>query len=53
MNGCSPNDGGRILADTIREYMHKLDIPNGLSALGYSYSDVPALVEGTLPQVSI
>jgi hydroxyacid-oxoacid transhydrogenase len=25
-------------------------MPNGLSAVGYSTGDIPALVEGTLPQ---
>jgi hydroxyacid-oxoacid transhydrogenase len=30
--------------------MQRLNMPNGLRAIGYSPSDVPALVEGTLPQ---
>jgi hydroxyacid-oxoacid transhydrogenase len=43
-------DAGEILADRIIEFMHKLDVPNGLKALGYSSADIPKLVEGTLPQ---
>ena len=30
--------------------MKRLNIPNGLSAIGYSREDIPQLVEGTLPQ---
>ena len=30
--------------------MHRLKMPNGLRAVGYTPADVPALVEGTLPQ---
>ncbi len=44
------DDAGRILADRITWFMQRLKTPNGLSALGYSSSDIPALVEGTLPQ---
>lgn len=43
-------DAGRILAEAIRNYMYKTDIPNGLTALGYSSEDIPDLVRGTLPQ---
>ena len=45
-----PEDAGTILADRIIEFMHKLDVPNGLKALGYTSADIPKLVEGTLPQ---
>jgi hydroxyacid-oxoacid transhydrogenase len=43
-------DAGAILADRITWFMRELDVPNGLRAIGYSSADVPALVEGTLPQ---
>jgi hydroxyacid-oxoacid transhydrogenase len=45
-----PEDAGEILADRIIEFMRKLDVPNGLKALGYTSADIPKLVEGTLPQ---
>lgn len=43
-------DAGRILADRITWFMRELKVPNGLRDVGYSSSDIPALVEGTLPQ---
>lgn len=43
-------DAGAILADRLIEMMQTLDVPNGLSAVGYSRQEIPALVEGTLPQ---
>jgi hydroxyacid-oxoacid transhydrogenase len=45
-----PDDAGRILADRITWFMQRLGVPNGLRAVGYTSSDIPALVEGTLPQ---
>ena len=45
-----PNDAGSIVADRIIEFMQLLDMPNGLSALGYTTDDIPNLVQGTLPQ---
>ncbi len=45
-----PEDAGTILADRITWYMQRLKMPNGLRAIGYSTADIPALVEGTLPQ---
>ena len=44
------DDAGKILADRLVWYMQRLRTPNGLSAIGYTSADIPALVEGTLPQ---
>lgn len=41
---------GEALAARVIEFMRALDLPNGLSAIGYTEADIPALVEGTLPQ---
>jgi hydroxyacid-oxoacid transhydrogenase len=43
-------DAGNILSDRITWFMRELKLPNGLRAIGYSSSDIPALVAGTLPQ---
>ena len=45
-----PADAGDILADRIVDFMRRLNVPNGLSAVGYARDDIPALVQGTLPQ---
>jgi hydroxyacid-oxoacid transhydrogenase len=44
------SDAGDILADQLIKIMQRLHVPNGLSAVGYTTNDIPALVEGTLPQ---
>jgi hydroxyacid-oxoacid transhydrogenase len=48
--GVHADDAGKVLADRITWFIQRLRLPNGLRALGYSSSDIPALVEGTLPQ---
>jgi hydroxyacid-oxoacid transhydrogenase len=45
-----PEDAGKILADRITWFMQRLNTPNGLRAIGYSSSDIPALAAGTVPQ---
>lgn len=40
-------DAGRILADRIRWFMQRLDVPGGLRAIGYTAADIPTLVQGT------
>ncbi len=43
-------DAGMILAGVVIDFMKRLEVPNGLSAIGYSLDDIPELVQGTLPQ---
>jgi hydroxyacid-oxoacid transhydrogenase len=50
VSGAKPGDAGRIVADRIIGIMRRLNVPNGLAAVGYTTSDIPALVQGTLPQ---
>lgn len=45
-----PNAAGEVLAEQIILFMKELEMPNGLSAVGYTEADIPALVKGTLPQ---
>jgi hydroxyacid-oxoacid transhydrogenase len=44
------DDAGESLADRVAWFMQRLRVPNGLRAIGYTIADIPALVEGTLPQ---
>ncbi|XP_053978429.1 probable hydroxyacid-oxoacid transhydrogenase, mitochondrial isoform X1 [Hylaeus volcanicus] len=43
-------DAGKILSDTVKEYMRLMEVENGLTQLGFKKEDIPTLVQGTLPQ---
>ena len=46
------SDAGAVLRDILKTYMSDMGVVNGLKELGYSSTDIPDLVTGTLPQVS-
>src|SRR6184192_2751743 len=48
-----PRDAGKILSDRLLAIMQRLKVPNGLRSIGYGKSDIPALVQGTLPQARV
>jgi hydroxyacid-oxoacid transhydrogenase len=48
-----PEDAGKILSDELVKLMQRLKMPNGLSSVGYTKADIPALVQGTLPQARV
>lgn len=50
VSGVAPEDAGDTLANAIIDLMRKVGMPNGLGAVGFEPDDIPALVEGTLPQ---
>ena len=45
-----PEDIGEGLAQATIDIMKRVEMPNGLKAVGFSENDVDALVKGTLPQ---
>jgi hydroxyacid-oxoacid transhydrogenase len=47
---CGKEDAGRVLADRITWFMQRLKVPNGLGGVGYTTTDIPVLIEGTLAQ---
>lgn len=46
-------DAGKILSDCLIDYMRKLNMPNGLSAVGYNSDDIPKMVEAVYPQLRL
>ena len=50
MEWADSQDAGEVLAQRIIYVMRRLDMPNGLSAVGYNEADIPTLVAATLPQ---
>ncbi len=43
-------EAGELLSQAIIDLMKEAGVPNGLGAIGFTEEDIPALVEGTLPQ---
>lgn len=50
VSDAAPEDAGEVLAGAIIALMRRTGMPSGLGAVGFGPDDVPALVEGTLPQ---
>jgi hydroxyacid-oxoacid transhydrogenase len=50
IDGARPEDAGEVLSGAIIALMRRTGMPNGLAAVGYGPEDIPALVQGTLPQ---
>ncbi len=50
ISGIPAAAAGDVLAERVLHFMRAVDMPNGLAAIGYTEADIPALVEGTLPQ---
>ena len=50
VEGVNDEDAGEVLARQIVQLLQDLDMPNGLTGVGYNESDIDAFVAGTLPQ---
>lgn len=50
LRGADPGDAGEVLANALERAMKTTGIPNGLSALGYSESDIGPLTHGAAVQ---
>lgn len=49
----SPAEAGELIAGRLIGLMRQFGFPNGLSGLGYTEADIPALVDGTMKQQRI
>jgi hydroxyacid-oxoacid transhydrogenase len=49
-NDAHPDDAGEVLAAELIRIMRAVNIPNGLSGVGYTENDITALTEGAFPQ---
>jgi hydroxyacid-oxoacid transhydrogenase len=50
VSDAAPSEAGEVLRERVVHFMRILGMPNGLAEVGYTSADIPALVEGTLPQ---
>ncbi len=50
VSDATPGEAGEVLRERVVHFMRSLGMPNGLGAVGFAREDIPALVEGTLPQ---
>jgi len=48
--GADNDDAGTVLADRLIELMRATGLPNGLTGVGYTEADIPALTAGSFPQ---
>ena len=46
----APEDAGTVLAEDLIRIMRAVDMPNGLSAVGYAEADCTTLADGAWPQ---
>ena len=51
--GALPDDAGEVLAGRVIELMRAVEMPNGLSALGFGDGDIDALTAGAEPQYRV
>jgi alcohol dehydrogenase class IV len=50
MHAARDRDPGELLAAAVIRLMRAIEIPNGISGVGYAATDIADLVDGTLPQ---
>jgi hydroxyacid-oxoacid transhydrogenase len=50
VSGARSEDAGEILSAAMVDLMRRTGMPNGLQAIGYSPTDIPEMVAGTLSQ---